>query len=116
MKRRGPGQEKVTYGGLSGALNGAGARTGAGAEGKKKQPRPGPWTGAGRGIGPGARWFRGPGGPVTNTSLCEELRPVGILGLLYHLEVPLPGESGEVHTSFRAIFLCHPAGLGVFFA
>jgi len=35
---------------------------------KKKTPRPGPLTGAGRGIEAGARRFRGPGGPVTNTS------------------------------------------------
>jgi len=34
---------------------------------KKKSPRPGPLTGAGRGIEAGARRFRGPGGPVTNT-------------------------------------------------
>ena len=57
MKRRGPGQGKLTYGGLSGALNGAGARTGAGAEGKKKNsPAPG------RGPGRGGELGRGPAG------------------------------------------------------
>ena len=35
---------------------------------KKETPRPGPLTGAGRGIEAGARRFRGPGGPVTNTT------------------------------------------------
>ena len=41
---------------------------------KKQTPRPGPLTGVGRGIEAGARRFRGPGGPVTNTS------PVEIVG------------------------------------
>ena len=40
VKRRGPGQGKLPYGGLSRALNGAGAQTGAGAEGKKKTAPP----------------------------------------------------------------------------
>ena len=55
MKRRGPGQGKLTYGGLSVALNGAGARTGAGAEAKKKiaLPRVVDRDGA-------ATWARGP--------------------------------------------------------
>jgi len=35
---------------------------------KKTTPRPGPLTGAGRRIEAGARRFRGPGGPVTNTT------------------------------------------------
>ena len=39
-KRWGPGLGKLTYGGRSGALNGAGAWTGAGAEGKKKTAPP----------------------------------------------------------------------------
>ena len=60
VKRRGPGQGKLTYGGLSGALNGAGARTGAGAEGKKKKAPPwavdrggaGNWAGGPLVLGP----------------------------------------------------------------
>jgi len=31
-------------------------------------PCPGPFSGVGRGVGQGARVFRGPGGPVTNTT------------------------------------------------
>jgi len=38
MKKRGPRRRKFIDGGLFGALNGAGAWTGAGAELKKKTP------------------------------------------------------------------------------
>ena len=70
-KKRGPGRRKFIDGGLFGALNGAGAWPGAGAGVKKKTPHPGPMTGAGRGIEAGARRFRGPGGPVTNTNIAR---------------------------------------------
>jgi len=73
-KKRGPGRRKFIDGGLFGALNRAGAWTGAGAGVGKKTPHPGRLTGAGRGIDAGARRFRGPGGPVTNTT-CEVLSP-----------------------------------------
>jgi len=71
-KKRGPGRRKLIDGGLFGAVNRAGAWTGAGAGVEKKMPHPGALTGAGRGIEAGARWFRGPGGPVTNTSLGQD--------------------------------------------
>jgi len=60
-KKRGPGRRKVIDGGLFGALNGAGAWTAAGAGVGKKNTPP-------RAIEAGARRFRGPGGPVTNTT------------------------------------------------
>jgi len=80
-KKRSPGQSKFIDGGLFGSLNGAGAWTGAGAGVKKKTPRPGLLTGAGRGIDAGARRFRGPGGPITNT-----IRGIGLSAL----DRPLP--------------------------
>ena len=67
MKKLGPGRRKFIDGGLFGALNRAVAWTGAGAMVEKKTPRPGQVTGAERGIEVGARRFRGPGGPITNT-------------------------------------------------
>ena len=53
---------------------------------------------------------------VLGCRLRQEIRPVGIFGLLYCFEVSLSGESGETYEGFRAVFLCHPAGFGIFFA
>ena len=62
---------------------------------KKKTPRPGPLTGAGQGIEAGARRFRGPGGPVTNTR--ENLPTADEVSMI------LPEEYGS--TGFRDIVL-----------
>ena len=52
---------------------------GGGMETQKKTPRPGLFSGAGQGMGPGARCFWGPGGPVTNASENVSLIVVSIL-------------------------------------
>ena len=66
-KRGALGGESSLTGGCSGHWTGRGPGRGQGQGLKKKTPRPGPLTGAGRGIETGARRFRGPRGPVTNT-------------------------------------------------
>ena len=58
---------------LTGTRLGNGRGRGQGQGTIKSMPRPGPFSGPGRGIGPGACVFRGPGGPVTNTS-CKGCR------------------------------------------
>jgi len=65
-KKGDPGRSKFIDGGLFGALNGVGAWTGAGA-GVEKKKQPGLSHSPGQEIGLGARRFRGPGVPVTNT-------------------------------------------------
>jgi len=52
----------------TGTSLGTGWGRGRGREPSKSTPRPGPFSGSGRGIGPGAHVFRGPEGPVKNTS------------------------------------------------
>jgi len=52
-KSRAPGGDNSVMGALSGALNRAGAWTGAGVGGGKKTPRPGLLTGAGGKLGQG---------------------------------------------------------------
>jgi len=47
---------------------GRGPERGQGQGMPKKTPRPRPLSGAGRGKGPGARVFRGPVRPVTNST------------------------------------------------
>ena len=92
MKRRGPGQ-------------------GQGMGAKKNQPCPRPWTGAGRGIGPGACWFWGPGGPVTNTNHMDryskkDLGPEGssINSAYRLLEAVDELESGMGMKSWKEVF------------
>jgi len=63
-KKRDPVWGKFIDGWLSGALNRAGAWTGAAAGAEKKNTPP---QAIDRG-GAGGRRFRGPGGPVTNTN------------------------------------------------
>jgi len=48
-------------------MGGAGACAGTGAGNAEKDTPPRPLSGAGRGKGPGARVFRGPVRPVTNS-------------------------------------------------
>jgi len=73
-KKRDPARRKFIDGGLFGALNGAGAWTGAGA-GVEKRNAP-PWAiDRGRAWNSGGgRRFRGPGGPVTNTTCSDPFR------------------------------------------
>jgi len=52
----------------SGVWVGRGPERGQGQGMPKKTPRPRPLSGAGRGKGPGARVFRGPVHPVTNSN------------------------------------------------
>jgi len=52
----------------SGVWVGRGPERGQGQGMPKKTPRPRPLSGAGRGKGPGARVFRGPVRPVTNST------------------------------------------------
>jgi len=52
---------------LKGTRLGNGRGRGQGQGSLKNPPCPRPFSGAGRGVGPGARVFRGAGGPVTNT-------------------------------------------------
>jgi len=52
----------------SGVWVGRGPERGQGQGMPKKTPRPRPLSGAGRGKGPGARVFRGPVRPVTNSN------------------------------------------------
>ena len=56
----------------SGVWVGLGLERGQGQEMPKKTVRPRPLSGAGRGKGPGARVFRGPVRPVTNSSPTKE--------------------------------------------
>ena len=73
-KKWGPGRRKFIDGGLFGALHVAGAWTGAGPGVQRKNtPR---WAidRGGAGNSGGGRRFRGPGGPVTNTTNAS--RPV----------------------------------------
>jgi len=49
-------------------MGGGGPERGQGQGMPKKTPRPRPLSGAGRGKGPGARVFRGPIRPVTNST------------------------------------------------
>ena len=51
----------------SGVWVGQGPQRGQGQGMPKKTPRPRPLSGVGRGTGPGARVFRGPACPVTNS-------------------------------------------------
>jgi len=51
-----------------GPIWGTAGAGGRGRERYKNTPRPGPFSGAGWGIGLGAPVFRGPGGPVMNTT------------------------------------------------
>jgi len=46
---------------------------------EEKTPRRTPVIGAGRGIGPAARHFRGPGGPVTNSNFLLRLAKKALL-------------------------------------
>jgi len=64
----------------SGVWVGRGPERGQGQGMPKKTPRPRPLSGAGRGKGPGARVFRGPVRPVTNSSpyVAEELHVAGV--------------------------------------
>jgi hypothetical protein len=61
------------YGGLSRAWVGRGPGPGWEGGKAKNMPHPGPVSGPGRGISPGACVFRGPGGPVTNTTHAQDL-------------------------------------------
>jgi len=67
-KRRGPGRGKFIDVGLSGALNRAGAWTGAGAGGERNNAQPRAIDRGEAANWGGARRFRGPGGPITNTT------------------------------------------------
>jgi len=55
----------------------------------KKTPRPRPLSGAGRGQGPGARVFRGPVRPVTNSNdkLVEQREYQSLVGSLMYIAV-----------------------------
>jgi len=66
-KKRGLKWATFIDGGLSRALNGAGAWTGAAAGCEKRTAHGGPLTRAEQGIRVGGHQFRGPGGRVTNT-------------------------------------------------
>ena len=67
-KKWGPGRRQFIDGGLFEALNGAGGWTGAGAGVEKKNAPPWAIDRGGAGNCGGGRSFRGPGGPVTNTT------------------------------------------------
>ena len=67
-----------------------------------------------RGFSRGDEFLRRP--DVVGGRLCKEIGQVRILGLLYRLEVILPGKSDKVYEDFGAMFLCQPAGLGLLLA
>ena len=75
---------------FNGDPSGERAGPGAGAGNpKKKTPLPLLFNGAGRGIGPGARIFWDPRGPVTNTHRCYQCLLPAVAGIDFTPQAPL---------------------------